>query len=94
MDGLKYLLGLGKPPELITINLMGNTTGFTFQNNHTLSFRVTKGSTVQMLLDQFNKYRGPDTQVNILYDIHNNALSQRDQLQESRTLYLEPKPAR
>ena len=94
MDGLKYLLGLEKPCQFITISLVGNRTGFTSQNNHTLSFRVTKGSTVQMLLDQLNKYRGPDTQVNTLYNSRSKALSQQIQLQDNRTLYLEPEGPR
>ena len=95
MDGLKYLLRLGKAPEFIAVKLVGhNSPGFTPQNNHTLSFRVAKGSSIQTLLDQFNQYRGPEAQVKVLYDSHNNALSQQSRLQDSQTLYLGAKGVR
>lgn len=89
MDVLKYLFGLENDRRLKVDITSRHTAGFTSNNHYTLSFDVSKGSDVRSLLEQFNKYRGPDIQVGTLYDSYGNKLSENYTINDKQTFRLE-----
>ena len=44
-------------------NSTHDLVGFNKENNHMLSISANSNSNLDDLIDQFNKYRGPDSQV-------------------------------
>ena len=65
MSWLLDILGISAPAEKVTIQLIPDEEAKSLPGFHHggLTLVVNKGSTFKDLLDNFNAYRGPDSQI-------------------------------
>ncbi len=74
----------------LSVNLKTSRTdipGFSVNNNYTLNFNVSRGSSVQDLLDNFNAHRRPSKHIKQVVD-ESNQIANLQIIKKESTFYI------